>query len=121
MKAISFVLIPGKITDSTKADIAIAIDMWEDRVAKLSAEYDEAISAKMKVAVFYEMFPKDLQEKVLDKCAVNWDGAKEKEAEHIYVKVKEEIKNIAKSRRDMITRKPMEVDRVQAEWKWWDE
>ena len=85
-------------------------------MAKLSTEYSEAISAKMKVAVLYAMLPKDLLEKVLGKCAVNWDGVKDKEAENIYVKVKEEIKNIAKSRRDMITPKPMEVDKIKAEW-----
>ena len=44
-------------------------------MAKLSAEYGEEVSAKMKVAVLYAMLPKDLQERVLDKCAVNWDGA----------------------------------------------
>ena len=31
-------------------------------------------------------------------------------------KIKEEVKNIAKSRRDMIIPKPMEVDKVKAEW-----
>ena len=89
-------------------------------MAKLSTEYGEEISAKMKVAVLYAMLPKDLQEKVLDKCAVNWDGAKEGDAATIYGRVKEEVKNIAKSRREMITPKPMEVDKAQADWNWWD-
>ena len=31
------------------------IDAWEDKMAKLSAEYGEVISAKMKVAVLYAM------------------------------------------------------------------
>ena len=56
---------------------------------------------------------------MLDKCAVNWDGAKEADALSIYGKVKEEVKNIAKSRRDMITPRPMEVDRVQTDWSSW--
>eukprot|EP00974_Lingulodinium_polyedra_P013825 1340590-Lingulodinium_polyedra.AAC.1 len=64
-------------------------------MAKLSAEYNEEISAKMKVAVFYSMLPKDLQEKVLDKRAVNWDGAKQGDAAIIYNRVKEDVKNIA--------------------------
>jgi hypothetical protein len=75
VKAISLVLNPGKIANGTKADYAI--DVWEDRMAKLHAEYGEQVSAKMKVAVLYGMLPKDLQERVLDKCAVIWDGAKE--------------------------------------------
>ena len=41
-------------------------------MAKLSTEYGQILSAKMKVAVLYTMLPKDLQEKVLDECAVNW-------------------------------------------------
>eukprot|EP00974_Lingulodinium_polyedra_P069650 6741598-Lingulodinium_polyedra.AAC.1 len=72
----------------------------------------------MKVAVLYSMLPKDLQEKVLDKCAVNWDGAKQGDAAIIYNKVKEEVKNIAKSRREMINPKPMDVDEVRADWNW---
>ena len=55
----------------------MAIDMWEDKVVKLDVEYGETLSSKMKVAVLYNMLPKDLQEKVLDKCAVSWDKAKE--------------------------------------------
>ena len=45
-------------------------------MAKLSAEYGEVISAKMKVAVLYAMLPKDLQERVHDKCAVNGTAPK---------------------------------------------
>ena len=69
VKAISQALNPCKITIAPKADSMI--DAWEDKMAKLSAEYGEVISVKMKVAVLYAMLPKDLQERVLDKCAVN--------------------------------------------------
>ena len=51
------------------------------------------------------MLPKDLQESALDKCAVSWDKVKESDAMTIFNKVKEEVKNIAKSRRDMCTPK----------------
>ena len=114
VKAISQVLNPGKIANATKADSMI--DAWEDKMVRLNLEYGEVISAKMKVAVLYAMLPKDLQEKVLDKCAVSWDGAKEKDATIIYGKVREEVKNVAKSRRDMATPKPMEVDKVCVDW-----
>ena len=114
IKMISQAVSPTKITHGTRADVAIGA--WEHHLAKLSAEYGEVISSKMKVAVLYTMLPKDLQERVLDKCAVNWDGANEKEAALIYLKVKEDVKNVAKSRRDMVTPKPMEVDNIQADW-----
>ena len=42
--------------------IPCMIDAWEDKMAKLSAEYGEEVSAKMKVAVLHAMLPKDLQE-----------------------------------------------------------
>ena len=119
VKAFSQVLNPGKIINAPKADSMI--NAWEDKMAKLSAEYGEEVSAKMKVAVLYAMLPKGLQERVLDKCAVNCDGAKEAEAAAMYGKVKEEVKNIAKPRREMITPTPMEVDRVQTDWAWWND
>ena len=85
------------------------IEEWEDTIKKLQTEYTEEISPKMKVAVLYAMLPEDLQERVLDKCAVSWDGSKERDAEATFNKVREEIKNIAKSRRDMVT---------PSRWKW---
>ena len=119
VKAISQVLNPAKIMDAKKADVAI--DVWEDKIAKLSIEYGETVTHKVKVAVLYSMLPKDLQEKVLDKCAVSWDRAKEADAMTIFSKIKEEVKNIAKSRRDMSTPRPMEVDKVWAEQPWDDD
>ena len=69
VKAISQAMNPPRVTDSKKADVAI--ELWEDKLVKLDIEYGETLSSKMKVAVLYAMLPKDLQEKVLDKCAVN--------------------------------------------------
>ena len=51
IKAISAVLAPGKIQQATKADHEV--DSWEDRMAKLSTEYWQILSAKMKVAVLH--------------------------------------------------------------------
>ena len=110
IKAISAVLNPGRVTNAAKADHAI--EAWEDNLAKLAKEYGEVISAKMKVAVLYAMLPKDLQERALDKCAVSWGNASEDDAKLIFTKIREETKNVAKSRRDMATPKPMEVDEV---------
>ena len=66
----------------------------------------------MKMTELYEMLPTDLQEKVLDKCVVNWDKTKEQEAALIFSRVKEEVKNVAKSRRVMIIPKLMNVDTI---------
>ena len=112
VKLISQVLNPAKISDARKADVAI--EMWDDKLVKLSTEYGEKLSDKLKLAVLYGMLPKDLQERALDKCAINWDQTKEEDATTILTKIKEEVKNVAKSRRDMITPRPMEVDQVAA-------
>ena len=116
IKAISAVLSPGKMT-AAKADVEI--ETWEDRMAKLSTEYGQEVSGKMKVAVLYSMLPKDLQEKVLDECAINWDATKESQANELFVKLKTSIMNIAKSRREAQGPKPMEVDRVSGSWADW--
>jgi hypothetical protein len=117
VKLISQVINPAKIVDARKADVAI--EMWDDKLVKLSTEYGEKLSDKLKVAVLYGMLPKDLQERALDKCAINWDQTKEGDATLILTKIKEEVKNVAKSRRDMVTPRPMEVDNIQAEWYGW--
>ena len=110
IKMISQAMNPPKINDPKKVDTAI--DVWEDKLAKLSAEYGETLSNKVKVATLYGMLPKDLQERVLDRCAISWDSAKEDDAKNILTRLKEEVKNIAKSRREMQTPKPMEVDKI---------
>ena len=53
---------------------------------------------------------------MLDKCAVSWDKVKESDAAMIFVRVKEDVKNLANSRRDMVNPKPMDVDKIAAEW-----
>ena len=118
VKAISNVMNPPRITDPKKA--ALAIEIWDDRIGKLDSEYGETLSSKMKMAVLFAMLPKDLQEKVLDKCAVGWDKAKEQETALIFNRVKEEVKNVAKSRRDMIISKPLDVDAIKRDH-WTDE
>ncbi len=82
VKASSHASNTPKITDSKKADTAIEI--WEDKLVELSAEYGETLTSKVKVAVLYAMLPKDLQERVLGKCAVSWDTDKEQEAAAIF-------------------------------------
>jgi hypothetical protein len=114
IKRISAVLSPGKVTQAAKADVEI--EQWEDAMTRLNIEYDQEISAKMKVAVLYSMLPKELQEKVLDECSVNWDGTSESMAAEKFTKIKNSVKNLAKSRREMMGPKPMEVDRVKACW-----
>jgi hypothetical protein len=118
IKAISAVLTPPKVIHSMKADHSL--DEWEDKLVKLTTEYGQALTAKVKVAVLYGMMPKDLQEKILDECAVNWDQTTESEAATLLTKIKANVRNVAKARREMAGPKPMEVDRVSAweEWNW---
>jgi hypothetical protein len=119
IKAISAVLNPPKVTNAAKADTVL--DEWEDKLVKLSSEYSQALTNKMKVAVLYAMLPKELQEKVLDACTVAWDGTNEGDAGVLFQKVKGQVKNIAKARREMQGPKPMEVDKVTASWADWAE
>ena len=64
------------------------------------------------------MMPKDLQDKVLDEFAVNWDETTESEAGRLHTKIKATLRNIAKARREMAGPKLMEVNRV-ADWREW--
>jgi hypothetical protein len=108
IKMISAVLSPGKILSAAKADTEI--ESWEDKMSKLNTEYGQEVSGKVKVAVLYTMSPKDLQEKVLDECAVNRDATKKTEANKLFERLKMSIDSIAKSRREAAGPKPMEVD-----------
>ena len=85
---------------------------------KLTTEYGQALTAKVKVAVLYGMMPKDLQEKILDECAVNWDQTSEAQAAELLTKIKSNVRNVAKDRRERSGPRPMEVDRVSA-WEEW--
>ena len=118
IKAISAVLTPPKVSQAMKADHCL--DEWEDKLVKLTTEYGQALTAKVKVAVLYGMMPKDLQEKILDECAVNWDETSEGEAATLLTKIKANVRNVAKARRELAGPRPMEVDRVSAweEWNW---
>ena len=104
------------VPQANKADQKL--DEWEDKLVKLGTDYGQELTAKMKVAVLYGMMPKNLQDKVLDECAVNWDETTESEAGWLYTKIKATLRNIAKARREMAGPKPMEVDRV-ADWREW--
>ncbi len=50
----------------------------------------------------------------MDKGAASWDKTKESDAVSILGKIKEEVNMIAKSRRDVVTPKPMEFDKVRS-------
>lgn len=120
VKAVSLLLSPGRIAKAAKADSEL--DLWEDRMAKLSSEYGQNLSDKVNVAVLYSMLPKDLQERLLDECAVSWDETPEQEAGVLLARIKSPIRNIAKSRRELSGPKALEVDAVWGpnDWtEWW--
>ena len=91
------------------------MDEWEGKLARLSSEYGQQLSCRIKVAVLYSMMPRDMQEKIIDACSVAWDQTTEKDATALYERVKSQLRNQAKARRDMAGPKPMEVDWVMAE------
>ena len=105
-----------RVPQANKADQTL--DEWEDKLVKLGTEYGQELTAKVKLAVLLGTMPNNLQDKVLDECAVNWDETTEFEAGRLYRKIKATLRNIAKARREMAGPKPMEVDRV-ADWREW--
>ena len=66
----------------------------------------------MKLTALYGMLLREFQEKMLDKCSVNWGHVKDDEAIKILAATKEEMRNIARSRRDAITLTPMGCDQI---------
>lgn len=116
IKAISAMLSPYKISRATKADQEI--EEWEDQMVKLRAQYNQVLTTKMEVAVLCSMLPKDLKEKVLDECVVNWGGTPEDEAEVLLTRVKSHINEIAKARRETSGPRLMDVEDVSS-WEIW--
>ena len=126
VKMLSSVLTPAKINNAANADKLI--EAWEDKVRKLDIEYGEEIKPKVKIAVLYAMLPKDLQDKMMDHCGVNWDQIGADKADQLFTQVKTMVVNIARSRREMVTPKPMDVDQIgrvtgetwEGSWAWWE-
>ena len=116
IKAISAVISPARVTQAARADYAL--DDWEDKIAKMHAEYGQRLTSRMKVAVMYSMMPRELQERISDACAVSWDKTDDTEAENMYTRIKGQLRNMAKAKRDLAGPRPMEVDRVTAEDEW---
>ena len=110
VKILSLALNPNKINNTARAEAAI--EDWEEKLTKMKIEYSEELNDKMKIAVLYSMLPKELQEEALDKCGVNWDQIDPDKAKDVYRQIKEVVKNISRSRREMHTPKPMEVDQI---------
>ena len=75
------------------------LDQSEDRLVEWKTENGQEFTAKVKTAVSYGMMPKELQDKVLDVCAVNWDETTESEIGRLYTKIRVQLRNIAKARR----------------------
>ena len=112
------VLNPQKVVDVRKAENMI--DSWEEKVVKMKIEYLEEISPRMKIALLYAMLPKELQDRILDKCAVIWSKTTTADF-HTYISIKEDVKNISKSRKDQGTPQPMDgvvfTNHVQYDWR----
>ena len=65
------------------------------------------------------MLPREVQEKVLDRCRIQWTSIRDDDLKRTVQSVMEEVKELAKARRDQCTPTPMDVsaiaggDRVQ--------
>ena len=66
LKALTAVHNPPKILDIKRMDIQL--EEWEAKMERLTVEYSEHISGKVKLAILYGVLPQEVQEKMLDKC-----------------------------------------------------
>ena len=105
VKAISAALAPPRVSHANKPDQTL--DEWEDRLVKLETEYGRELTAKVKMPVLYGMVPKDSQDK---------DETTESEAGRLHTKIKAQLRNIAKARREMAGPKPMEGSEGYAQY-----
>ena len=87
----------------------------EDEIVKISTKFQNLllilITGDTNAAVRRCRWRHGPQEQVSDTCAVSWDKAEEQAALNIS-RVKEEVEDVAKSRRDMTTSKPMDVGAI---------
>ena len=77
-------------------------------MGKLLIEHGESFSNKVKHAILYGMLPKEIQERALDKCSIQWNNVKEEVGQTVRAIV-EEAKSIAKTGREQYTSEPMAV------------
>ena len=84
---------------------------------KLLVEYGEVVSSQMNLAIVYWMLPAEMQEisRVLDRCSVQWDQVRDDEIDKKVKSIVEDVKNVAKTRRDQATPAPIDVGAVSAE------
>ena len=108
--AVDAVLRPPKIATINKADVMI--EQWEHRVGKLNAEYSQTFPSKILLGILFGMVPKEMQEKLTDLCGVSWDGTSEAEAARLFERIKCQLKNTARARREAQAPRAMEVDRI---------
>ena len=57
-------------------------------------------TSKVRLAILYGMLPREIQEKVLDRCRIQWSSLRESDVATTVQSVLEEVKEIAKSRRE---------------------
>ena len=92
--------------------IDICVDEWQCKLQKLAAEYGETLSSRVKLAILYGMLPREVQEKLLDKCRIQWSQMREEDVSRTVAVVLEEVKDIAKARREQIIPMPMDISQV---------
>ena len=110
LKCINAAHNPPRILDVRQIDIQV--EEWQSKLEKLAAEYGETISSRVKLAILYRMMPREVQEKLLDKCRVQWSTVKDDDVTRTVVAVLEEVKELAKSHREQLVPIPMDISHV---------
>ena len=98
LKCINLVHNPPRITEVRQIDICI--EEWESKLEKLNLEYGEVVSPKVRLAILYGMLPREVQERVLDRCRIQWTSIRDDDLARTVQSVVEEVTELAKARRD---------------------
>ena len=70
------------------------------------------LTSKVRLAVLYGMLPREVQERVLDKCRIQWSSLRGEDVTRTVQSVIEEVKELAKARRDQCVPTPMDISVV---------
>ena len=110
LKCVNSVHNPPRIAEVRQMDICI--EEWEARLGKLNLEYGEVLTSKVRLPLLYGMLPREVQEKVLDRCRIQWSSLRDDDVTRTVQSVIKEFKELAKARGDQCVPTPMDVSAV---------
>ena len=75
MKAINAAHHRARIVDPKLLDTQL--EEWEGKLERLHIDYGEVVSNKVRLAILYSMLPREIHERMLDRCSMQWSSLRE--------------------------------------------